>query len=246
MDPTLTKEVASARLQQEHFTPAVPAPAYYNTRTQKDWETMPPWFKRMFHTTHNPVPQQKYEHIMNPVTLKQLVHRIKHLSKKKAGGRSKVTSDLIQLLDEDTVREWLLPLINQCLSQEDLPPTAKKFAVWAIEKLIGAGSIITSKGKLNIRPITLLEPVFKLIEAIILSRLQGAMDKAGVLNRNQYGFTRDVGADDLMITDALIFEDAHQHGKELLTSNNDCKAAYDSIVHGGAKQYINTTDSRRN
>jgi hypothetical protein len=36
--------------------------------------------------------------------------------------------------------------------------------VWAIEKFTGAGAIT---GELNIRPIVLLEPAFKLLEAII-------------------------------------------------------------------------------
>jgi hypothetical protein len=95
---------------------------------------------------------------MNEVGMKELMFRIKCLKKNKAGGRSQVTADLLQLLDENTVREWLMPLINICLADEDLPPSAKLFAVWAIEKVPGAGSIITSSGKLNIRPITLPKP----------------------------------------------------------------------------------------
>ena len=235
MDPHTTKQVASERIQQMHFTASIPEPAYYSTRTEEDWDKMEPWFKEMFHTTRTPKPHQRYEHIMNAVGLKELLFRIKCLKKNKAGGRSRVTADLIQLLDETTVSEWLLPLVNDCLADEDLPPTAKLFAVWAIEKVPGAGSIITSSGKLNIRPITLLEPIFKLIEAIIHSRLQKAMTKAGALNPNHYGFTHGTGADDLMLEESMIFEDANQHRKEIHASNNDCSAAYDSITMWGSE-----------
>ena len=108
--------------------------------------------------------------------MKKLLFRIKYLKKNMAGGRSRVTADLIQLLDKNTVRESLLPFINICLADEDLPLSAKLFVVlWAIEKVAGAGSIITtSSWKLNIRPITLLESIFKLIEVIMHSRLQKA------------------------------------------------------------------------
>ena len=235
MDPHTTKRVASERIQQMHFTASIPTPSYYDTRTEDDWNKMEPWFRELFHTTHTPKPQQRYEHIMNEVGMKELMFRIKRLKKNKAGGRSRVTADLLQLLDEDTVREWLMPLINRCLADEDLPPSAKLFAVWAIEKVPGAGSIITSSGKLNIRPITLLEPTFKLIEAIIHSRLQKAMSKAGALNPNHYGFTHGTGSDDLMMEESMLCEDANQHRKEIHVSNNDCTAAYDSITMWGSE-----------
>ena len=40
---------------------------------------------------------------MDPVNLAELTHRIKHLRKGKAGGRSQVTADLLQQLDTETV-----------------------------------------------------------------------------------------------------------------------------------------------
>jgi hypothetical protein len=97
---------------------------------------------------------------MAPVKLAELTRRIKHLRKGKAGGRSQVTADLFQQLDADTVRDWVLPQVNNCLAQDDIPPSGKLFAVWAIEKVPGEGTIITSQGMLNIRTITLLEPIF--------------------------------------------------------------------------------------
>ena len=153
---------------------------------------------------------------------------MKHLIKGKSGGRSLATADLLQQLDEDTVTDWILPLVNNCLAHDDIPPTGKLFAVWAIEKIHVAGSIITATGKLNIRPITLLEPTFKLIESIIHNRLTRAMSKTGALNPNQNGFTHETGVDDLMPEESMVFEDAHQHNKEFHGSNNNCTAGYDN------------------
>jgi hypothetical protein len=176
MDPERTKHTASHRIQQQHFAPSIPTPRYYNTRSQEDWNT-----------THTPALKAIYTHIVDPVNIAELSRRIKHLRKGKAGGQSQVTADLLQQLDADTVRDWVLPLVNNCMAQDDIPPSGGKlFAVWAIEKVPGAGSIITSTRKLNIRPITLLEPIFKLIENIIHTPLSKAMTLAGALNPNHY------------------------------------------------------------
>ena len=166
-DPISTKDMATNRIKNQHFTQYTPTPEYYTCRTQPAWDKLDTWFKELFHTTLSPSPDPRYAHIMDPVTLPELKHRIKCLRKKKAGGRSGVTADLLHLLDDVTLSQCLLPLINACLALEDIPGSLKLFAIWAIKKHIGAGAIITSAGKLNIRPIVLLEPSYKLIEAII-------------------------------------------------------------------------------
>ena len=61
MDPERTKQTASHRIQKQHFSPSIPAPHYYKTRTQEDWDAMDPWFKKMFHTTHKPAPKAIYK-----------------------------------------------------------------------------------------------------------------------------------------------------------------------------------------
>jgi hypothetical protein len=230
MDADRTKAMATKRIKEQHFTASVPPPPYMETRSDTDWALLPTWVRSTFFTTKSPQPHPRYAHVMDPVTLPELKHRIKCMKKNKAGGRSGVTADLLQILDDPILINWILPLINAFMILEDMPPTAKLFAIWAIEKYKGSGSIITSAGKLNIRPIVLLEPIYKLQEAIIHSRLSRAMDKAGVLDPSQYGFSKDVGADDLLLTEAQVMEHAHQHKREIHISNNDCTAAYDSIA----------------
>jgi hypothetical protein len=68
------------------------------------------------------------------------------------------------------------------------------------------------------------------LEAVIHSRLSRALDTEGFLDPSQYGFTQDTGCDDLLLTTSMMYEDAHQHGKESHSSNNACSAAYDSIA----------------
>ena len=126
------------------------------------------------------------------------------MKKNKAVGRSGVIADLLQILEDPILMNWILPVINDFILLEVMPPTAEVFAIWATEKYKGSGSIITSAGKLNIRPIVLLELIYKLQEEIIHSRLSLAMDKAGVPDPSQYGFSKGVGADDLLLTEAQI------------------------------------------
>jgi hypothetical protein len=67
---------------------------------------MDPWFKikKMIHKTHTPAPNAIYAYIMDSVNVAEFTRSIKHLRKGKTGGRSLVTADLLQQLDEDTVR----------------------------------------------------------------------------------------------------------------------------------------------
>ena len=102
----------------------------------------------------------------------------------------------------------LLPLSS-------IPDSAKLFSVWSIEKEKGSGSIITSTGKLNIRPISLFETYYKLIERIIQSRLQAALSAGNVLDTNQFGFTPGKGVDDLLLIFNFLMEDSKQFSKEI-------------------------------
>ena len=73
--------------------------------------------------------QPGYGHVMDPITASELHYRIKCLKKNKAGGRSGITADILQMLDSDIIVQWLLPLLNACLINEDMPGSAKLFAI---------------------------------------------------------------------------------------------------------------------
>ena len=99
--------MASARIQAQHFTASTPIPAFYSNRTLRNWEAMETWFREMFHTTCTPDANPAYGHVMDPITASELNYRIKCLKKNKAGGRSGITADILQMLDSDIIAQWL-------------------------------------------------------------------------------------------------------------------------------------------
>ena len=105
MDPTRTKDMASTRIQKQHFTASTQTPFFYTNRTPHNWDNMEDWFQDMFHTTYAPDTNPAYEHIMDSITAQELHYRIKCLRKNKARGRSGITAGILQLLDSETVKQ---------------------------------------------------------------------------------------------------------------------------------------------
>ena len=166
---------------------------------------------------------------MDPIAPPELYSTIKRLRRTKAGGPSGLTTDMIYHLSPRTQETWILPILNHALQSRDLPVITKKFQVWATEKQPGAGSILKLTGKINVRPISLFEVLYKLLELILKRRLSTILTHHNVIDKNQYGFTKNVGVDDLLITYNLILEGAFHTRKEIHISNNDCSQAYDAI-----------------
>jgi hypothetical protein len=50
-DPDSTKEMATKRIKNLHFTQYTPTPEYYTCRTQPAWDKLDTWFRKLFHTT---------------------------------------------------------------------------------------------------------------------------------------------------------------------------------------------------
>jgi hypothetical protein len=110
------------------------------------------------------------------------------MGKNKAPGPSGVTVEMLRHLPDDIMDDWLLPLVNHCLTNQTLPTSQKTFLVWCIEKAAGTGSIVHPTEKLQLRPISLFEVYTKLIEATINKRLMRVCHQHGVLHPSQHGF----------------------------------------------------------
>ena len=106
MDADRTKAMATKRIKSQHFTASVPPPRYMETRSDADWALLPTWVRSTFFTTKVPQPHPRYAHVMDLVTLPEVKHRIKCMKKNKAGGRSGVTADLLQIRDSGWRFSW--------------------------------------------------------------------------------------------------------------------------------------------
>ena len=84
---------------------------------------------------------------MDPITGDELRKTLHSMGKNKAPGPSGVTVEVLRHLPDDIMDDWLVPLVNHCLT--------KTFLVWCIEKAAGTVSIVHPTEKLQLRPISL-------------------------------------------------------------------------------------------
>ena len=57
MGPIRTKDMVSARIQEQYFTVSTPTPPFYTNRTTHNWKHMEAWFQDIYHyirTRHEP------------------------------------------------------------------------------------------------------------------------------------------------------------------------------------------------
>lgn len=90
----------------------------------------------------------------------------------------------------------------------------------------------------NVRPIALLEVTGKLLDLLLVRRLQRATDAAGVLHRAQHGFVRNRRCAGAILLLRLAFEKAADRTTRTRRRNDDLQAAlldwagaYDSVSH---------------
>ena len=223
------KATTQKRMFDYYYKSTNPAPAFITNPTKQNWNSLPPVIKDIFHPTYLPEKASNpiFTNMMRDASIDELQLSLKKMGRNKAPGPSKLTVEMLRHLSPAVQQTWLLPFINQCLQNRDAAPFTKIFNVWPTEKRPGMGSILRP-GKLQVRPISLLEVPYKLLESIIYRRLMRAMTKANYLHPQQYAFTPNREVKQSILQTIFLMEDARHNRKECHLSNNDCSAAYDS------------------
>ena len=73
-----------------------------------------------------------YDGVFAPLTGADLRKTLNNMGKNKAPGPSGITVEMLRHLPDEVIDEWLLPLVNHCLSTQTLPESTKHFMVWCI------------------------------------------------------------------------------------------------------------------
>ena len=121
-----------------------------------------------------------HETILTPFTIRDIGDAISLLKNGKAPGLDNIHREMIKCFGP-TTRFWLLDMLNDCLKQQQIPNVRRKAKVVALLK----------PGKdpdrpKSYRPIALLCSLYKLLERMILTRLQCNIEHR--LNPQQAGF----------------------------------------------------------
>ena len=184
-----------------------------------------------FRSTFKNIKEQKVDpdlrHCMDQVTPSELRAALKRFGKNKSPGPSGLTAEMLLHASPKTQETFLLPYVNDCITQRNTPKYSKNLNVWCLEKTQGVGSIMHPTNKLDVRPLSLFEVSYKLVEHILAKRITDVMEAK--LHPAQHAFTSLRSVTDAVFAYTFMMEDAKQYKKEIHVSNNDCTQAYDAV-----------------
>ena len=123
------------------------------------------------------------------VTESEIMSVINNLTVNKSAGSDSIPPMIIKQLKENLITPLTI-VINKII-RDAVYPDSLKFAT--IVPIFKKGDVNDIK---NYRPIALLPIINKIIERIILNRLQCFMEKAEVNDNEQYGYKKNIGTSD--------------------------------------------------
>ena len=176
-------------------------------------------FSDMFDLFHEPTPPESQA---NPSELRAI---IKKLKPKKAPGVDQVTNSHLRNLPNKTLTQ-LLVIINSCIELQYFPTTWKHATVVAIPKP-GKNPIFP----FNYRPISLLPAISKILERIILNRLNTIIETNDTIPPFQYGFRKDRGTVMQLHRTLHLIAQSLNNAKITTFLTLDIESAFDSVWH---------------
>lgn len=123
-------------------------------------------------------------------------------------------------------KQWLLQLFNIILITGKLPTKFRAAKVIAIKKPGKDGSEAS-----HYRPISLLSVVYKLLERMLLNRIQPLIDKVTPLH--QAGFRKNRSCCDQVLALTSFIEAGYQHKLKTAVAFVDLTAAFDTVWRHG-------------
>jgi hypothetical protein len=157
----------------------------------------------------------------------ELVCIVKNLKNKKAPGIDKINNTLIKKLPSRGIF-YLLFIINCCLKLSYFPERWKHAKVKPILK---HGETPTKAE--NYRPISLLSSISKLLERVILNRINEFLDENEIIPEEQHGFKRKFSTTHQL---SKIIKHAKEKLKEKYSTGFvklDVEKAFDRVWHNG-------------
>ena len=226
-DPDKTKDLATKRISTTFFTKRIPVPSFIQDTSLAAWTKMPTRFRTIFSNIKTQQVDPDLKHTMDAVTPSELRAALQRMGKNKSPGPSGLTAEMLRHASTEAQETFILPYVNDCIKQRNTPQYTKNLNVWCLEKVQGAGSTMHPTNKLDVRPLSLFEVSYKLVEIILAKRISDVMEPK--LHPAQHAFNSLRSVVDAVIAYTFIMEDAKQFKKEIHISNNDCTQAYDAV-----------------
>lgn len=154
---------------------------------------------------------------------KELQRIIQSLKPKKAPGLDKVGNIVLKRLPRKGI-VVLTKIVNACLALSYFPSSWKHAIVRGIPK---AGKDVTLPS--NYRPISLLPTMSKILERVILSRIESHLESRTVIPRQQFGFKRGHSTNHQLVRLTQSIQQSFARGQSVGMILLDVEKAYDSV-----------------
>lgn len=178
------------------------------------------------------------EELDRPFTMTELWSAIDESNSKSAPGRDAITYKLLRNMSEAVAR-GLLGHINETWESSRLPEEWKEAEVRFIPK---PGKALTID---NMRPISLTSCVGKVMERMVLRRLQKHLEETNQMPATMYGFRQHLGTQDVLIQlQELVVKKATRNAPRGILAL-DLKGAFDNVSHASVLQNLNKTGCGR-
>ena len=220
-EPTEMKESLLKNYQRVHAT-----------RPPANLETLP--FLINIQEIYDPNPDidsNWYDLVTQPIDIDELKQIIKNLPTGKAPGITGENYETYKILadyqEADSSMNIMLALINNTLETGHIANTDKTGRIILLPKddeWLGSMS--------RLRPITLLEPYRKILEAIIQTRLQKTMNKHKLMDDLNFGFKKGYSTNEAITMIQVLVDIANsktKHKTELSAAALDVSAAFDTV-----------------
>ena len=141
------------------------------------------------------------EYILDvPFTLDEVVCAVKKLEPGKACGPEGISAEHLKW-GGDSLYLWLLGIVNAILEMEEIPSSFKLGSICPVYKGGGKDPLLAN----NYRGITMNSIFSKVLETLILSRLESTLTETGLPHLNQTAFRKYTGCTDaISATQELI------------------------------------------
>ncbi|CAG9330315.1 unnamed protein product [Blepharisma stoltei] len=140
----------------------------------------------------------------------------------KAVGPDEIAGELLKY-GGHMVKERIIELIMKMWKEEEIPAYMKQAKVFLIPKCEG------DVRPQNLRPITVVNSVFKLFDKVFTSRLTQDILNKNIMHQSQGGFTRDRCCIDQIFILETIIESRRKEAKDTYCAFLDLRKAFDSI-----------------
>ena len=166
-----------------------------------------------------------YTRPVTPEEIKKHINKFKN----KAPGSSSINKNVLEKCPNKTIKA-LTNIFNACLSIGHFPKILKSAVIKFIPK-----ENKNPKNPINYRPISLLETPGKILEKVILSRLNAFLVDNKVIKDRQHGFRANRGTATAIATTYEKIANALADKNQVIVVLRDVSKAFDKVWHSGLK-----------